>query len=168
MLVEKIQLIRDCDTSWSSHLFPHLIGITSATSDTGFNFKEQISCRILLVVVLLLICFIDSVFFKHWAETGRCTGAIEKLEEQLRWYLGQTVGLPLFSHLLWSRCYEGLISNDGKYKDLVPCGFFYSVINKEQSCAWGGTFDSWSSEEKHKKQIIYPNPGPRLFWGAWK
>lgn len=42
MLVKKIQSIRDCDASWSSHLFPHLIGITSATSDTGFNFKSVV------------------------------------------------------------------------------------------------------------------------------
>lgn len=75
------------DASWSSHLFPHLTCITSATSDTGFNwnlqlsYKGQLSCQILSVVVLL-VCFIGTLF-KHWAEHGKCTGAIERLEKQL-------------------------------------------------------------------------------------
>lgn len=87
MLLEKGQSVRDCDTSCSAPLSPHSAGVS--WPDPGFHSKAVLSGKgrvsgHMVSVVVLLARFTGSVFLRHRAGSGSCTGAVEKLENSLR------------------------------------------------------------------------------------
>lgn len=87
MLLEKGQSVRDCDTLCSCPLSPHSVGVR--WPDPGFHSKAVLSGKgrvsgHMVSAVVLLLRFTGSVFLRHRAGSGGCTGAVEKLEKSLR------------------------------------------------------------------------------------